>query len=70
MGLANRLAEPGGARSPPRSDRLSCLEQWTLPLRDALANEYRHGMATLETGQAGDGLARYGAGEWRTAGSG
>lgn len=85
MGLANRLVAAGKARAGAialarelaalpqaalRSDRLSCLEQWPLSLRDALANEFRHGMATLETGQAVDGLARYGAGEWRAGRTG
>jgi enoyl-CoA hydratase len=48
-----------------RSDRLSSYEQWSLSLAEALAAEYRHGMATLETGEAQAGLERYASGEWR-----
>jgi enoyl-CoA hydratase len=80
MGLANRLVPPGQAlaaamalareiasrpQAALRSDRLSSYEQWSSTLADALANEYRHGMATLETGEMLGGLERYAAGEWR-----
>jgi enoyl-CoA hydratase/carnithine racemase len=80
MGLANRLTAPGGAlaaatalaheiasrpQAALRSDRLSSYEQWSLDLDEALANEYRHGMATLETGELFGGLERYAAGGWR-----
>jgi enoyl-CoA hydratase len=84
MGLANRLVEPGEARAAAlalareiasrpqaaaRSDRLSAYEQWSLPLADALANEYEHGMATLRTGELFGGLESYAAGGWRDSGS-
>jgi enoyl-CoA hydratase/carnithine racemase len=80
MGLANRLVEPGDALSIAtslahevasrpqaalRSDRLSSYEQWSLSLDEALANEYRHGMATLETGELFAGLDNYASGGWR-----
>jgi enoyl-CoA hydratase len=80
MGLANRLVPKGQALSaavalakeiaakPPaamRSDRLSSYEQWPLDLSDALSNEYEHGIRSLRTGQIREGLARYGAGDWR-----
>jgi enoyl-CoA hydratase len=80
MGLANRLTAPGEAlaaataladeiasrpQAALRSDRLSSYEQWSLALDEALANEYRHGMATLETGELFGGLERYAAGGWR-----
>jgi enoyl-CoA hydratase len=80
MGLANRLVPPGTAleaavalardiasrpQAALRSDRLSSYEQWSMSLEDALANEFRHGMATLETGELFGGLDRYGSGEWR-----
>lgn len=83
MGLANRLASSGQAfeaalelareiaerpQAALRSDRLSSYEQWSLPLEDALANEYRHGIATLETGEMLSGLDRYAGGGWRNAG--
>lgn len=80
MGLANRIVPPGRAlpealalarelaslpQAAMRSDRLSSYEQWPLGLVDALAGEYRHGMATLETGEMRAGLERYASGEWR-----
>jgi enoyl-CoA hydratase len=80
MGLVNRLVAPGEtlaaarelareiASSPQaalRNDRLSAYEQWSLPLADALANEYRHGIAALESGELTSGLERYASGAWR-----
>jgi enoyl-CoA hydratase len=80
MGLANRLVAPGQAlpealtlarelanrpQAAMRSDRLSSYEQWSMSLEDALANEYRHGMATLRTGELLEGLERYSSGGWR-----
>jgi enoyl-CoA hydratase len=81
MGLANRLVPPGKAleaatelaheiasrpQAALRSDRTSSYEQWSLTLDEALANEYRHGMATLETGEMFSGLDRYASGAWRS----
>jgi enoyl-CoA hydratase len=80
MGLANRLVPTGKSleaatelaheiasrpQAALRSDRMSSYEQWSLTLTDALANEYRHGMATLETGEMFGGLDRYASGAWR-----
>jgi enoyl-CoA hydratase len=80
MGLANRLVPTGEAlgeatslaheiasrpQAALRSDRLSSYEQWSLGLDEALANEYRHGMATLQTGELFGGLDRYASGAWR-----
>jgi enoyl-CoA hydratase len=42
-------------------------QQWSLALDEALANEYRHGMATLQTGEMLEGLDRYASGAWRQA---
>jgi enoyl-CoA hydratase len=82
IGLANRLVATGETfvaatalareiasrpQAALRSDRLSSYEQWSLSLDEALANEYRHGMATLETGEMFAGLDRYASGEWRGA---
>ncbi len=82
IGLANRLVPTGEAlgaatalaheiasrpQAALRSDRLSSYEQWSLPLEDALANEYRHGMATLQTGELFGGLEDYASGGWREA---
>jgi enoyl-CoA hydratase len=80
MGLANRLVPPGRAlpeavslareiasrpQAALRSDRLSSYEQWSLPLEEALGAEYRHGIATIGTGQLQGGLERYASGTWR-----
>jgi enoyl-CoA hydratase len=80
MGLANRVVPTGKAREEAialaheiaakpqaalRSDRLSSYEQWSMTLDDALSNEYRHGMATLETGELFGGLEDYASGGWR-----
>jgi enoyl-CoA hydratase len=80
MGLVNRLVPPGHAlpeavalakelaarpQAAMRSDRLSSYEQWPLSLDEALAGEYRHGMATLASGEMTGGLERYASGEWR-----
>jgi enoyl-CoA hydratase len=80
MGLANRLTPKGGAlagamelaaqlaalpQAAMRSDRLSSYEQWGMDMPAALANEYRHGTASLRTGEMAGGLARYAAGAGR-----
>ncbi len=79
-GLANRLAEPGGALDGAlvlaeqlagfpqrclRSDRASVLEQWSLPEWDALANETTLGLGTIRSGETLEGAARFAAGEGR-----
>jgi len=78
--MANRIVAPGKAldaavalahelaalpQAALRSDRLSSYEQWSLPLDEALLGEYRHGMATLETGELFAGLDDYASGGWR-----
>jgi enoyl-CoA hydratase len=85
MGLANRLVPPGQAleaavalaheiaarpQAALRSDRLSSYEQWSLSLAEALAGEYHHGMATLQTGEMFGGLDDYATGAWREGESG
>jgi enoyl-CoA hydratase len=80
MGLANRLVPSGESlaaatdlareiagrpQAALRSDRLSSYEQWSLSLDEALANEFRHGMATLQTGELFAGLDSYATGDWR-----
>lgn len=80
MGLANRIVEKGGAVAAARdlatqlaafpqrclrSDRMSAYEAWTLPLEGALTNEYRHGIATISSGETRDGAARFAAGAGR-----
>jgi enoyl-CoA hydratase len=80
MGVANRIVETGGALAAARelakqiaafpqrcvrSDRMSAYEAWTLPLPDAIANEYRHGIATINSGETREGAARFTAGDGR-----
>jgi enoyl-CoA hydratase len=80
MGIANRIVEPGQAlaeatalaheiatrpQAALRSDRLSSYEQWSMSLDEALATEYRHGVATLATGEMFAGLDNYASGGWR-----
>jgi enoyl-CoA hydratase len=78
MGLANRVVADGTARAAAealaaelarhpqsclRNDRLSSYEQWSLPLPQALANEFGHGLKTLESGEWLQGAARFTKGE-------
>jgi enoyl-CoA hydratase len=80
MGLANRLAEPGGAREaalelaheiaalPQRClnhDRLSAYEQDGLDIDAAMRNELDHGVQVLRAGDAFEGASRFAAGEGR-----
>lgn len=80
MGLANRLTEAGGALAAARelalqiaafpqrcvrSDRLSAYEQSPLGLAEALANEYRRGVATVRSGETAAGARRFAAGAGR-----
>ncbi len=80
MGLVNRLTEKGealkGARELAnqiaafpqrcvRSDRMSAYEAWTMPLAAALVNEYRHGIATVNSGETREGAQRFAAGAGR-----
>ena len=77
IGLVNRLVEPGQAlaaalqlaeelcRLPQaalRSDRLSAIEQWELSWQHATLNEYRHGIRSVETGEAEAGAGRFAQG--------
>ena len=74
MGLVNRVVPRGESRTaaetlaleiasfPPgclRADRASCLEQWNLPLSDALAAEFSGGLKVLRSGEAAHGAARF-----------
>jgi enoyl-CoA hydratase len=80
MGLANRLVDRGDALGAAvqlakelaafpqrclRSDRLSSYEQWSMPLPDALTNEYRAGIEVIRSGETRAGAARFAAGEGR-----
>jgi enoyl-CoA hydratase len=80
MGLVNRLAEKGGALRTARelaaqiaafpqrwmrSDRMSTYEGWTMPQVEAMVNEYRHGIDTVNSGETREGAARFAAGAGR-----
>ncbi len=79
-GLADRVVPAGRARAEAealaaaiaaapqvcmRSDRRSALEQWTLPLQTALANEFALGAATIASGETLAGVARFSGGAGR-----
>jgi len=80
IGLATRLAEPGGALAAAvalagelaalpqgcmRSDRQSSYEQWDLPLAGALARETELGLDVIRSGETRAGAARFAAGAGR-----
>jgi enoyl-CoA hydratase/carnithine racemase len=80
IGLANRLSESGGALDAARelaaqiaafpqrcmrSDRLSAYEQESLGRAAALRNEYRHGLATIRSGETVAGARRFASGAGR-----
>jgi enoyl-CoA hydratase len=80
IGLANRLSEPGRALATAtelahqlaelpqrclRSDRRSAYEQWGMTEHEAMVNEVRHGLATIESGETLTGARRFAAGEGR-----
>jgi enoyl-CoA hydratase len=81
IGLANRVVPDGEALSAAvelglqiaafpqtcmREDRLSALEQWSLSWPEATANEVRHGMAAIATGEHQRGAARFAGGAGRS----
>ncbi len=74
IGLANRLVEVGQSRPEAerlaqelakfpqiclREDRLSAYEQYGLPLRKALANEFQHGLKVVESNEIFEGATRF-----------
>jgi len=80
IGLANRLAPNGEALAHAimlakelaalpqtclRHDRLSAIEQWGLSEEEALANEYRHGAATIASGETAEGAGDFAGGAGR-----
>jgi enoyl-CoA hydratase len=48
-----------------RSDRLSAYEQWSLPMDQAMRNEFRRGMQVIHSGETVAGAARFASGEGR-----
>ncbi|MDE2148762.1 MAG: crotonase/enoyl-CoA hydratase family protein [Gammaproteobacteria bacterium] len=80
IGLANRVVPSGGSREAAerlaveiarfpqtclRNDRASVLRQGARPLSEALADETRLGLATLDSGETLRGAARFTAGHGR-----
>jgi len=80
FGLANRLVPAGQALAAAeelarqlaafpqqclRGDRRSAYEQWGLDEPAALANEFRHGLVTLQSGETQAGAARFSDGVGR-----
>jgi enoyl-CoA hydratase/carnithine racemase len=80
MGLATRLVPAGHAREAAeqlareiaafpqeclRSDRASAIESVSLGYSDAIANEFRHGIATLADPGVFEGVARFRGGAGR-----
>ncbi|NKC01926.1 MAG: crotonase/enoyl-CoA hydratase family protein [Pseudomonadales bacterium] len=80
MGLANRLTAPGEALSGAmemaeqlckfpqlcmRNDRLSSYQQWSLPLDEAISNEFQLGRAVIESGETREGAKRFASGKGR-----
>ncbi|MEM7091425.1 MAG: crotonase/enoyl-CoA hydratase family protein [Actinomycetota bacterium] len=80
MGLANRVVEPGSARSAAidlahelaalpqncmRSDRRSAIDQWSSDLGTALSVETAIGLETINTGETIRGATRFSDGAGR-----
>jgi enoyl-CoA hydratase len=80
MGLANRVVEPGRsreeaealahrlARFPQRcllSDRRSAYEGMDLPMEEAMREEFRIGLKTIQSGESLEGAQRFAGGEGR-----
>lgn len=80
MGLANRIVGKGESRAAAeklaaeiarmpqtcmRSDRASAYEQWDLDYPEAMANEFAHGLATLQSGETLEGARRFASGKGR-----
>ncbi len=80
MGLANRIVPHGDARKAAeilasqiaefpqvcmRSDRLSAYQQWELPFKAAMQNEFKHGLKTIQNGETLEGAVRFTQGEGR-----
>lgn len=80
IGLVDRVVPDGTARAAAvalaaelaalpqaalRGDRLSAIEQWSLDDEAAVANELRHGMATLASGETVAGATRFASGAGR-----
>jgi enoyl-CoA hydratase len=80
MGLANEVVKNGQAKDRARElalfisrfpqvclthDRMSLYEGLGLRIQDALANEFRHGLETIQSGETVHGVSRFEKGEGR-----
>jgi enoyl-CoA hydratase len=80
IGLVNRMVEKGKALDSAlelahtiaefpqrglRGDRMSLYEQWALPWEQARANELRHGLKAMASGEAVAGAGRFASGAGR-----
>ncbi|RBP08615.1 enoyl-CoA hydratase [Roseiarcus fermentans] len=80
IGLVNEVTEDGAAlaravalarslsafpQNAMRNDRLSAIAQWDLDAEAAVAYEAERGLATLASGEAAEGPARFAGGEGR-----
>ena len=80
FGLVNRVVADGAALSTAvelaheiarlpqrclRGDRLSALEQWDLPEQEAVRNEIRHGLTTINSGETLSGATAFTQGQGR-----
>ena len=48
-----------------RSDRLGVYEQWGLTFQEAMQNEFKHGMGTIQQGESVEGAVRFSKGDGR-----
>jgi len=80
LGLANRIVEPGSSRREAeklaaqlaafpqrclRSDRKSAYEQMSLSFAEAMKNEFRLGMETIQSGETFEGAVSFARGKGR-----
>jgi len=80
MGLANEVVKNGQAKDRAQElalfisrfpqvclnhDRMSLYEGLGMKIQDALANEFRHGLETIQSGEIGHGVSRFKNGEGR-----
>jgi enoyl-CoA hydratase len=79
-GLANRVVPKGESRAGAeqlareiallpqtcmRSDRKSSVDQWSLPMSEAMAQEFTLGAATIASGETVEGAMRFASGAGR-----
>ena len=78
IGLANRVVKDGTSREEAeklaleiaqfpntcmKNDRLSAYEQFAMPFKEAMDNEFKHGVITLFSGETTKGAKRFQKGE-------